>query len=165
MAKFDPPEHRLTKDLFYLDQCDGHLDNACGTIAVIHSLLNNRDYVGLTGSQAPIERYYESAKGLNYLNRGVCLDKNTHVAAIHNSMVAYGQSAPLSGDKVCHHFVCLLNFQGHLVEMDGSYNNGPFVVTELGEDGFLNAAAEFIKRKYIDTIGTIQFSLMALVMA
>ena len=156
---------RLSDDIFYLDQCEGHLDNACGTIAVIHSLLNHRDMVGLTGTDSPIENYYQKAKDTtNFTDRGRALDADEKVAEIHNSLVAKGQSRMVSCEKVCHHFVSLVEFRNHLVELDGAYNDGPYVVEELKGGDFLERAIEFIKKKYMDHIGGIQFSLMALVM-
>ena len=167
MITLNVPFHlqiRLSDGIFYLDQCDGHLDNACGTIAVIHSLLNHRDMVGLTGSKSPIENYYQQSKDMqNFTDRGKALDADEIVAEIHNSLVAKGQSRVVSCDKVCHHFVSLVEFENHLVELDGAYNDGPYVVEELKGD-FLERAIAFIKKKYLDHIGGIQFSLMALVM-
>ena len=139
------------------------MDNACGTIAVIHSLLNNRDIIGLSGASAPIEEYYQRTKDKEYKERGVALDGDPKIAEIHNSMVSMGQSRPVSCDKICHHFVSLVERDRHLVELDGAYNDGPHVVEEI-EGDFLESAVEFIKNKYIDKIGSIQFSLMALVM-
>jgi len=163
MSKFTPEQHRLSGDIFYLDQCDGHLDNACGTIAVIHSLLNHRDMMGLSGSDAPIEQYYQRTKDMkNFKERGMALDADQKVAEIHNSLVVKGQSRPVSCDKICHHFVSVIERDNHLVELDGAYNDGPYVVEELKGD-FLESAVEFIKKKYMDRICSIQFSLMALV--
>lgn len=36
------PDHELASKVYYLTQLKGHLDNACGTIAMLHSIINNR---------------------------------------------------------------------------------------------------------------------------
>ena len=139
------------------------MDNACGTIAVIHSLLNNRNLLGLTGSSKPLEKYFEKVKGeIPFKERGVILDGDAEISAIHNALVTQGQSQPVSGDKICHHFVSFVSHENHLVELDGAYNDGPNVVEELKGE-FLEGAVEFIKKKYMEQIGSIQFSMMALV--
>merc|ERR1711915_393503 len=86
MTKYSPEKHRLSDGIFYLDQCEGHLANACGTIAVIHSLLNHRDMVGLAGTESPIENYYQRTKEKSFLERGRALDADERVAEIHNSL-------------------------------------------------------------------------------
>ena len=42
--------HEISEKVYYLRQLEGHLDNACGTIAMIHGILNNRDILGVTGA-------------------------------------------------------------------------------------------------------------------
>lgn len=164
--KFKSPEHRLSKEIFFLEQCKGHLDNACGTIAVVHSILNNRDILGLTNSSSPLENFYQKTKDLDFHSRGLTLDGDTDLAAIHNSMVTLGQSRPLSSAKICHHFVCFVDFEGHATELDGANNEGPHVFAEMKDgESFLDTAAQFIKAKYIERSGgNIQFSLMGLVL-
>ena len=99
----------------------------------------------------------------NFTDRGVALDGDEAISEIHNSLVEKGQSRPVSCDKICHHFVSIIERDNHLIELDGAYNDGPHVVEELKGD-FLESAVEFIKKKYMERIGSIQFSLMALVM-
>jgi len=158
--------HEIVNKTFFLQQISGHLDNACGTIAMIHAVLNNRSLLGIEGGESPLERYYKHTENMNYEDRGKELDNNKEIASVHNSLVQEGQSRRVESDKVCHHFVCVTAVDQHLVELDGAYNSGPNIVKKLEDESLLSAAAKFIKSKYIDeNPGSIQFSLMALVMS
>ena len=53
---------------------EGHLDNACGTIAMIHAILNNKELLGLTDGSSPLEKFLEETSGMSYEERGRHLD-------------------------------------------------------------------------------------------
>ena len=177
-------EHEVSPRVYYLTQLRGHLDNACGTIAVLHSVLNNRDILGLSGDPGCVgERFYQQTRELGHDDRGKCLDTFQDIVTLHNKLVGEGQSRVVESNQVDkyyifgniyfmlfwqvrHHFVSITAVEGHLVELDGAYNSGPNVIRKLeaGQD-FLSAAAEFVKEKYISKSGEeAQFALMALVM-
>merc|ERR1712154_699756 len=141
--------------VYYLTQLKGHLDNACGTIAMIHSVLNNRDMLGLSGNSECVgERFYQATVNSSKDDRGKCLDTFDDIVNIHNSLVTQGQSGVVESEKVSHHFVSLTAVEGHLVELDGAYNAGPNIIEKIPEDaGFLNTAAKFVKEKYISAQG------------
>jgi len=163
--KLEVATHALTDQIYYLKQIEG-LDNACGTIAMIHAILNNRGLLGLEGGDGKLEAFYQATKNMDAPARGAHLDSYEALSTMHNSMVQEGQSNVLSGDCVKHHFVCVTGVDGHLVELDGAYNSGANIISKI-EDGdtLLSSAAKFIKTKYIDSNpDSIQFSLMALVM-
>jgi len=152
---------------YFLRQLEGHLDNACGTIAMLHSLLNNRSMLGLEGGQGVVEKFYCQTKDMNGEQRGRYLDTYQDIMNVHNMLVEEGQSNMVQSEKVCHHFVCLTSVAGHLVELDGAYNSGPAVLDRIQEgDTLLSSAARFVQSKYITpSSGNIQFALMALVSA
>lgn len=52
-----PPPHAATEGVWYTRQLRGTLDNACGTIAVAHGLINQREKVGLR-EDSPLMRFY-----------------------------------------------------------------------------------------------------------
>ena len=159
------PDHPLSSKVYYLTQLRGHLDNACGTIAMIHSVLNNRDVLGVADNKECVgEKFYQATINSDKDDRGKCLDTFEDIVNIHNKLVTQGQSSVVESEKVSHHFVCLTAVEGHLVELDGAYNAGPNIVQKIPEDaGFLNTAAKFVKEKYISAQGADgQFALMAL---
>jgi ubiquitin carboxyl-terminal hydrolase L3 len=157
-------DHPLAASAYYLRQTEG-LTNACGTVAMVHAVLNNRGVLGLEGSKGALEQFYQATRGQGAEERGKALDASKEIGAVHNSLVAEGQSRQVAQDKVEHHFVCLTSVEGHLVELDGAYNSAPLVVGPLGEAGLLPAAAKHVQTKYLGASpDSIQFSLMALVM-
>ena len=161
------PDHEMSSQVYYLTQLKGHLDNACGTIAMIHSIMNNRDILGVANNKESVaERFYEATKSSSGDERGKFLDTFQDIVDIHNKLVTEGQSNVVESEKVCHHFVCITSVNGHLVELDGAYNSGPNIISKIPDgEGFLDCAAKFVKEKYISTNADAQFALMALVMA
>jgi len=160
-------EHVVGEKVYYMRQLEGHLDNACGTIAMLHSLLNNRSVLGLEEDHRVVEKFYNQTKDMDGEQRGKYLDTYEEIMDVHNKLVGEGQSHMVQSEKVCHHFVCLTSVEGHLVELDGAYNSGPVVVERIQEgDTLLSSAARFVQSKYITpSSGNIQFALMALVSA
>ena len=160
-------EHEISSKVYYLRQLEGHLDNACGTIAMLHGILNNRDMLGVAGTDSVAERFYKETISCSGEERGKHLDTFQDILNIHNKLVVEGQSGVVESGKVSHHFVCLTGVEGHLVELDGAYNSGPNIISKLEEgETFLTAAAKFVQEKYIQQSGgNIQFALMALVMS
>ena len=57
---------------FYMKQT-GELDNACGVIACIHSILNNLDKVQLTPDSV-LDKHYKAAKPLTPAERATALE-------------------------------------------------------------------------------------------
>jgi len=158
-------KQEIDDKVYYLRQLEGHLDNACGTIAMLHSLLNNRSILGLEGGEGVVEKFYNQSKEMDGEQRGKFLDTYQDIVNVHNMLVGEGQSNTVESEKVCHHFVCLTGVDGHLVELDGAYNSGPLVVEKIQDgDTLLTSAARFVQNKYITpSSGNIQFALMALV--
>ena len=158
-------DHPLANNVYYLTQLKGHLDNACGTIAMIHSVLNNRDMLGVSDNAESVgEKFYQATINSDKDERGKCLDTYDDIVNIHNQLVTQGQSGVVESEKVSHHFLSLTAVDGHLVELDGAYNSGPNIIEKIPEDaGFLNTAAKFVKEKYISAQGADgQLALMAL---
>jgi hypothetical protein len=98
--KLDVEKHELADKVFFLKQIEGHLDNACGTIAMIHAILNNKELLGLTDGSSPLEKFLEETSGMSYEERGRHLDNFRPVAEVHNSLVEEGQSRVQSSDNV-----------------------------------------------------------------
>merc|ERR1712154_468305 len=149
--KLEVERHALSDKIYYLKQIEG-LDNACGTIAMIHAILNNRALLGLEGGVSQLEKFYQDTKDMDANSRGKHLDDHQGLTTVHNSLVQEGQSGVISSDCVRHHFVCVTAVDQHLVELDGAYNSGPNIISKIEEgDTLLSSAAKFIKSKYIDS--------------
>ena len=93
-------KHELGDQVYYLRQLEGHLDNACGTIAMLHSLLNNRSLLGLEGGQGVVEKFFNETKDMDAEQRGKCLDTYQDIVNVHNMLVGEGQSNMVQSEKV-----------------------------------------------------------------
>merc|ERR1712216_757525 len=140
---------------FYMKQ-SGTLDNACGLIALIHSILNNPQIELAEGSplaqfiaanqDATPQQICESLEGFEPIQQ-------LHCAAAGEGSVAGKRAAEgdeVEGHKkgVNHHFVAyVLDAKKRLIELDGT-KEGPWVVAEGVEpDGLVAAVGtEMIRR-------------------
>ncbi|OLL25750.1 Ubiquitin carboxyl-terminal hydrolase isozyme L3 [Neolecta irregularis DAH-3] len=140
------------------------IKNACGTIALLHSIANN----GVVDNIVP-------ASALNTLitellsrpaaERPRVLETSSILADAHKEMASQGDSAPPDADQDTNlHFVCYTRgTDGHIYELDGR-RSGPLDRGILPDDQDLLGEAvitlirQFIQREQ----SNIQFSLVAL---
>ncbi|XP_038114728.1 ubiquitin carboxyl-terminal hydrolase-like [Culex quinquefasciatus] len=107
------------KDLFYLRQ---YVHNACGTIALVHAVLNNPDIELTEGSV--MKKYLDGARDLSPEERGKLLENDAGFTETHESVANEGQTAaPDINEKVYHHFVAFVHHGGKLYELDGRKMN------------------------------------------
>ena len=77
------PEHPLASSTYYMRQIPG-LTNACGTIAMLHAILNNRGVLGLEGGAGILEQFYQETKALGAEERGGKLHDSKEIGELHN---------------------------------------------------------------------------------
>lgn len=148
---------------FYLSQKGAGLDNACGTIALLHGLLNNRDALGWAEG-SPLGRYHAAAVGSGYAARGKALDDSAEIAALHDASAVQGQSSAVASADVAHHYLCLTAHGGRLVSLDGAYAAGPVDLGSLDGAPLLRAAGRHVIAEYVEKAGgNLTFSALALV--
>jgi ubiquitin carboxyl-terminal hydrolase L3 len=68
------------------------LDNACGIIACLHSILNNLDTIQLN-PESILHKFYEDTKAQNPDERATSLENNNEFKAAHKVHASQGQSA------------------------------------------------------------------------
>ena len=76
------------------------MSNACGTIAMLHAILNNRDLLGIEGKECTLGKFYTDTKNLNAEERGKALDDSADIGSVHNGLVAEGQSQQVEGGQI-----------------------------------------------------------------
>ncbi|CDW78722.1 ubiquitin carboxyl-terminal hydrolase isozyme l3 [Stylonychia lemnae] len=138
---------------FFMKQTDS-LNNTCGIIAFIHSVLNNLDKFSLTEGSI-LQKYYTATKDLSPEERAASLESNIDLQAIHkqyaNATAAVAaddddESGSDSDESVMHHFITfVLNKNGQIVELDDT-NSGPVVVKDHSDD-FIQDMAQIILEK------------------
>lgn len=146
------------KSLFFTRQ---FVHNACGTIAVIHAILNNPDIEVTEGSV--LKKYLDSAKDLSPVERGELLNKSEEFKATHEQNAQQGQTAtPNINDAVYHHFIAFVQVDGTLYELDGRKNfpvaHGPTTPETLLKDS-IKVCKQFIE---LDP-SEVRFTLLGLV--
>merc|ERR1719429_502178 len=116
--RLEVEEHPVSGSTYFLRQVEG-LSNACGTIAMLHAIMNNREVLGIENGESTLGKFYQATKDLNAEERGKALDKSSEIGNVHTGLVSEGQSRQVEGDKVRHHFVCLTAVDGHRLPCQG----------------------------------------------
>ncbi|KAF8926056.1 Ubiquitin carboxyl-terminal hydrolase isozyme L3, partial [Dissophora ornata] len=113
--------------------------NACGTMGVLHSIANNWAHGGSLKLKegSVIENFMKKTVDLSPAERAKALEEDKSLAGVHESHASTGQTAtPDLADEVDLHYVCLVERDGHLYELDG---NKPYPIDHgsTSKDSFL----------------------------
>ncbi|KAI8597151.1 ubiquitin carboxyl-terminal esterase L3, isoform CRA_d [Dissophora ornata] len=117
--------------------------NACGTMGVLHSIANNWAHGGSLKLKegSVIENFMKKTVDLSPAERAKALEEDKSLAGVHESHASTGQTAtPDLADEVDLHYVCLVERDGHLYELDG---NKPYPINHgsTSKDSFLIVSA------------------------
>eukprot|EP00294_Goniomonas_avonlea_P006547 CAMPEP_0114556286 /NCGR_PEP_ID=MMETSP0114-20121206/9214_1 /TAXON_ID=31324 /ORGANISM="Goniomonas sp, Strain m" /LENGTH=238 /DNA_ID=CAMNT_0001741493 /DNA_START=14 /DNA_END=730 /DNA_ORIENTATION=+ len=157
--KIDDEGQKVPDNLFFLKQ-GSTLGDACGTIALIHSVANNVEKLGL--ADGPLKDFIEKTKGMDPIARGEALARDTGIHAAHSKFVQQGQTSTAEEGGTGHHFTSFTVLDGDLFELDGSkgfpVNRGP-----CGEGDLLIRTAEVIRKEWMDKDPEeVHFCIMAI---
>ncbi|KAF2358385.1 Peptidase C12 ubiquitin carboxyl-terminal hydrolase [Trinorchestia longiramus] len=104
----------LSENLYYMKQ---YIGNACGAVALIHALANNKS---ISYDDGPLKDFLEKTASMDPEARGHELEANEGLAAIHESCASDGQTAaPNREDHLDTHFIAFVNVDNTLYELDG----------------------------------------------
>ena len=67
------------------------ISNACGTVAMIHSVANNLDVINL--ENGILKDFLDSTKGVTPEERAKQLEENIQVSEVHDNIAREGQTA------------------------------------------------------------------------
>lgn len=144
---------------FYMKQT-GKLDNACGIIACLHSILNNQSQISV-GNDTILGRFISGTAEKTPAERATFLEEYKEFQDEHASQAGEGQSAMPSEGETKHHFVAFVKgTNNQLIELDGT-KAGPAIIEENCED-LLKGVATEIKRRLADGKISESLSLIAL---
>lgn len=147
------------KNLFYMRQ---YVHNACGTIALVHAVLNNPDDIELEEGSV-MKKYLDAGKDMTPEERGKLLENDTGFTETHESIANEGQTpAPDINEKVYHHFIAFVHHEGKLYELDGR-KNFPVQHGETTPDDLLMDAIAVCKQYIARDPNEVRFSLLGLV--
>jgi len=128
-------EQNPDNDLYFVKQTIG---NACGTMCLIHAVLNNLDSIDLDSSKHLV-KFYEATKDMSPTDRANHLENDSAFGVAHEESALEGQTqAPGKDEEVKCHFVAFVHRKGGLWELDGRKDapvyHGPTTPDTLLED-------------------------------
>lgn len=151
----------VSSEVYFMKQTVG---NACGTVALLHALLNNIDRIPIREGSF-LEQFYDRTKDMTPMERAQFLENpgegDPDIEAAHQTAASSGETrTPGLEEKIDLHFVCLIEKDGGLYELDGRKDfpiyHGPSTPPSLLEDS-VHVIETFMSRTE-----SIQFNIMAL---
>lgn len=154
-------EEADNKNMYFIKQTIG---NACGTIGIIHSVLNNVERLELVGDKHLL-KFLAATKEMSPEDRAKHLEDDSAFGAAHEDSAREGQTeAPSLEDSVKGHFVAFVHNNGGLYEMDGR-RNGPVRHGNTTPDTLIEDAAVVIKKFMARDPNEMNFTVVALAQA
>eukprot|EP01123_Difflugia_compressa_P002726 TRINITY_DN1350_c0_g1_i1.p1 TRINITY_DN1350_c0_g1~~TRINITY_DN1350_c0_g1_i1.p1 ORF type:complete len:229 (-),score=49.08 TRINITY_DN1350_c0_g1_i1:61-657(-) len=153
------------KNVFFLEQID-NLQDACGTIATIHAIAQNKQKVGL--ADGILKEFLNQVEHLSVRERGEALCNNAKLRTLHCSAVsdARASTKQVSVGSTDNHFVCFTTAQcgsdTYIVELDGRKPFPLFHQKQVDGLDFASAAGALIRTLYMTDPSVNQFSTIAL---
>lgn len=144
-----------SKDVFYVKQ---EIGNACGTIGLIHAILNNADRFDLDPEKF-FAKFLAETKGLGMPQRVQALNANTDIEVEHQALASEARSDVQHASNANLHFNAFIECDGDLYELDGRkerpINHGPC-------SNLLHDAGKVAKQFMARDPDEIRFNLVAL---
>jgi ubiquitin carboxyl-terminal hydrolase L3 len=134
--------------------------NACGTIGLIHAILNNREKVSLD-KESWFAKFYEETKDLSFADRAEVLCKNDSIETAHQGLASEAKSDVNHSINDNLHFIAFINNNGRLYELDGCKSQ-PIDHGATSADTLLQDAAKVVKQFMDRDPNDVRFSLAAL---
>ncbi|KAI9497261.1 hypothetical protein BDB00DRAFT_805702 [Zychaea mexicana] len=112
-ARLTKHEQNVCPDVIFFKQT---IANACGMIALLHSLANNDSIVG----PGLFRNLIDQSKDMSPEERAEMLENSKELADIHKTCAQAGQTqVPDASAEVDLHFICFVVKDQHLYELDG----------------------------------------------
>lgn len=147
----------VSTNVYFTKQTVG---NACGTVGIIHSILNNCDVIDL--KEGPLKSFFDETKALSADEKAKKLEDNDSITQCHSDSAQEGQTkAPSIEEKVNLHFIAFVEKDGDLYELDG---RKPFPINhgKTTKDSFLEDCAVVCKNFMERDPTLLQFNMIAL---
>ena len=146
----------VSDNVFFMRQTVG---NACGTVGILHSLLNNSDVISIGETLA---KFQSDCSTVDATERAALLENSDVIASKHAAAASSGQTAaPSADEKITLHFVAFVSVDGSMYELDGRKPNavswGPCQSDEL-----LSKAAVACQRYMACDPQEMRFTVVAL---
>lgn len=137
------------------------IKNACGAMALLHSLANSTDQVNVA-ADSMIKKFLDATSAMNPDQRGSYLEQCKDIANLHAECAKGGQTqAPSADENVDLHFICLANVDGQIYDLDGR-KPFPFNCGATSVQTFLKDAAKVCQDYISRDPENLNFSVVAL---
>jgi len=147
----------VSKNVYYMKQT---ISNACGTVALMHSVANNLDMINL--ADGPLKTFLKETADMSPEERAVKLEDNDAICQSHDDAAREGDTvAPQREDSVDYHFVAFVQVDDNLYELDGR-KSGPITKKPSSKESFLKDAASACKEYMARDPDNHHFSILAL---
>ena len=143
-----PPE-----DLFFMKQ---NVSNACGTIALVHAVVNSG--IGFA-PDGILQNLLKDCEGKSIEEKGNVLASLGSLVSAHQEVASAGLTTV--DMNVMNHFIALVEHKGTLYELDGR-KSVPVPHGPVEPDGFMTAAARVCKEFMARDPDEVNFNIMAL---
>jgi len=155
----------LDPTVFFVKQT---ISNACGTIALLHSIYNSDVTVK---PNSPLQKFQQQSVDLTPDERAKLLETTNLFATAHEEAARGGQSSMPANLNTNEHFVAFVqapdadpanpdSVKNRLIELDGTRAT-PIDHGEITVD-LLRDAARIIKKEYVEKSTSLSFSMIAL---
>ncbi|RNF00877.1 ubiquitin carboxyl-terminal hydrolase [Trypanosoma conorhini] len=161
MCAAEANEFVAKNDIFFSRQT---VENACGTMAILHAVMNNLDCVGDLRKDSPLD--YLLTVGLNKMpeGRASLIESSSELDAAHMEASVGGVTPNQAIDaSIDLHFTCFVHAKGQCVELDGRKPHPLLHGACAGNEEFVKVAAEAIQAKMSRDAGSLRFNIIALV--
>ena len=145
------------KDVFYMRQT---IHNACGTIALIHSVGNNCDRIQLKPNST-LKTFFDASRDLSPEERGKLLESNADICNAHHTSAREGQSEVPTDSNLIYHFTALVQKNGTLYQLSGR-KGGIISRGPSSEETFLSDAARVCREFIAKDPNNLAFTVLAL---
>ncbi|CAO3648968.1 unnamed protein product [Cunninghamella blakesleeana] len=149
-------EQSISPNVIFFKQS---ISNACGMIALLHSIANNEENEIVGPGQ--LHDFLEQAQKMSPDERAEWLKQSNELRLLHETAALAGQSAPPSlGERVDYHYVCFVEVEEHLYELDGRRS---LPINHGRSKNFVESATKIMKQYMAIDPSQTHFNIIALV--
>eukprot|EP00126_Sphaerothecum_destruens_P005591 Sdes_comp18910_c0_seq1m9360 len=147
---------KCPSSVYFLKQT---IQNACGTVGLLHSVGNNLDQISLDG---PLKKFFSATKNMTPLERGKYLESDVSLSDAHSNSALQGQTeTPSIDEDIDLHFTCFVVKSGMLYELDGT-TDAPICCGSCEPEQLLENAAKKISEFCAREPNQLNFNVIAL---
>lgn len=149
----------ISQNVYFTKQT---VSNACGTVAIIHSLANNKQLLKID-QEKPFGKFLKATESMSPEECAEYLKTDESITQAHLESAQEGQTEPPSHDETIDlHFIAFIQKDGSLYELDG-VNEFPINHGFIKDDNLLESACEVVKKMILLNPNEVRFNLIGLV--